>query len=153
LNDAGGMRATTAYDAANQIEYSAAAAGRTTYTFDAAGNQQIVLNPEATRSTTVWDYENQPTLYKLSDGTRVTATYNAENQRLQKQSATANTKFVWDEQNYLAETDGSDVVQVVYTTEPYLHGELVSQRTSIAPSFFHFDGLGSTRQLTNGMGF
>jgi hypothetical protein len=31
---------------------------RATYTFDANGNQQIVRNPDGTRTTTTWDFEN-----------------------------------------------------------------------------------------------
>lgn len=86
LNNRGGTRTTTTYHGANQIVYSRAAAGRTTYTFDANGNQQVVRNPDNTRTTTTWDYENQPTLYKLSTGARVTMAYNADNQRTRKDS-------------------------------------------------------------------
>jgi YD repeat-containing protein len=38
-------RTTTTYDTANQIDHSINASGRTTYTFDANGNQQIVEEP------------------------------------------------------------------------------------------------------------
>jgi hypothetical protein len=49
----------------------------TTFTFDAAGNQQI----EAAQSgitTNVWNYENQRTLVLLPSGQRETITYNAD---------------------------------------------------------------------------
>ena len=59
------------------------------------------------------------------------------------------TNFIWDEQNYLAETDANNVVQAVYTNEPELFGNLVSTRISGTPSYHHFDAIGSTRQLTN----
>lgn len=59
------------------------------------------------------------------------------------------TKFIWDEDNYLAETDGADAVQAVYTNEPQRYGNLVSQRRGAATQFFHFDATSSTRQLTN----
>jgi len=55
--NANGTRTTTVYDNANQIKYSTAAAGRTTYTFDANGNQQIVREPAGARTTTTWNYE------------------------------------------------------------------------------------------------
>lgn len=62
-------------------------------------------------------------------------------------------KFIWDEQNYLAETDESDATQVVYTNEPHIYGNLVSQyrRSGMTwlPSYCHFDAVGSTRTLTN----
>ena len=40
LNNQGGTRTTTTYDAANQIVYSLAAAGRTTYIFDKNGTNR-----------------------------------------------------------------------------------------------------------------
>jgi len=62
------------------------------------------------------------------------------------------TNYIWDEQNYLAETDGSNVVQTVYTNEPQQYGNLVSSRISGTTSYHHFDAIGSTRQLTNAAG-
>jgi YD repeat-containing protein len=89
LNNQGGTRTTTVYDVANQIVYSSAAAGRTTYTFDSNGNQQIVKSPGGTRVTTTWNFENQPTQYNQPANTTypvVTMAYNADNQRVQKKS-------------------------------------------------------------------
>jgi hypothetical protein len=61
-------------------------------------------------------------------------------------------KFVWDEQNYLAETDSANDTQVVYTNEPRRYGNLVSQRRLTSgvwtPHWHHFDAIGSTRELT-----
>jgi len=62
------------------------------------------------------------------------------------------TNYIWDEQNYLAETDGSNVVQTVYTNEPARYGNLISSRISGTTSYHHFDAIGSTRQLTNSAG-
>ena len=67
------------YDDANQINDSVVAAGRTTYTFNANGNQPIVLEPDGDSSTTMWDYENRPTLYELPSTELVTLTDNADN--------------------------------------------------------------------------
>lgn len=52
-------------------------AGTTTFTFDAAGNQQIEVAPSGI-TTNVWDYENQRTLVLLPSGQRETITYNAD---------------------------------------------------------------------------
>ena len=82
---AGDARTATVYDNANQIKYSTAAAGRTTYMFDANGNQEIVREPSGARTTTTWNYENQPTLFRMPDGSRVTMTYNANNRRVDKE--------------------------------------------------------------------
>jgi RHS repeat-associated protein len=62
------------------------------------------------------------------------------------------TKYIWDEQNYLAEADGNDNINVVYTNEPQQYGNLVSTRISGTTSYHHFDALGSTRQLTSSIG-
>jgi RHS repeat-associated protein len=62
------------------------------------------------------------------------------------------TKYIWDEQNYLAEADGNDTINVVYTNEPQQFGNLISSRISGTSSYHHFDALGSTRQLTGPAG-
>ncbi len=62
------------------------------------------------------------------------------------------TKYLWDGDNILAETDGNDTVTTVYTNEPQQYGNLVSQRSGSTTSYFHFDALGSTRQLTTTAG-
>lgn len=62
------------------------------------------------------------------------------------------TKFIWDDQNYLAEADGSNTINVVYTNEPQQYGNLVSTRISTTTSYHHFDAIGSTRQLTSAAG-
>lgn len=77
-----GTRTSYAYDAANQLIYGAEALGRTTYTFDPNGNQQVELSPLGTRTTTVWDFENQPSGMLLPNGNRMTYTYNADFRRV-----------------------------------------------------------------------
>ena len=47
-----------------------------------------------------------------------TFTYNGDGQRVQKIDSTGTTKHVWDGQNILLETDGSNIIQVVYTLQP-----------------------------------
>ena len=81
-----------------------------------------------------------------------TFTYNGDGQRVQKIDSTGTTKHVWDGQNILLETDGSNIIQVVYTLQPMLYGNLISQRRSGTTSFYLFDGLGSTTQLANSTG-
>ena len=134
---------------ANQLKWSQDASGRTTYTFDADGNQERVLAPDGSRTTTVWDYENRATSIQLPSGIRNTMSYEPEGLRVKLEESTGTKKFVWDDQNYLAETDGTDDTQVVYTNEPRYYGNLISQRRGSTTSWYHFDALGSTRQLTD----
>ena len=79
-------------------------------------------------------------------------TYNGDGQRVQKQDSTGTTNHVWDGQNILLETNASNIIQVVYTLEPLLYGNLISQSRSGVDSFYLFDALGSTRQLANPSG-
>jgi len=63
------------------------------------------------------------------------------------------TKFIWDDQNYLAEADGADTINIVYTYEPQHHGNLISTRLSGTASYYHqLDALGSTKQLVSAAG-
>ena len=64
------------------------------------------------------------------------------------------TKYIWDGENYLQETDEDDVTQVTYTNKPEQYGELISQRREngtnpATTETYHFDGLGSTTELTD----
>ena len=59
LKNLDGQRTTSTYDAANQLAWSQDASGRTTYTFDADGNNKVVLSPSGDRVTNLWDYENK----------------------------------------------------------------------------------------------
>ena len=63
-----GFRHTFAYDPANRLRRSDAVAGRTTYTYDAAGNQRTVEDPTGDVVTNTWSYENQNTLVEQPAG-------------------------------------------------------------------------------------
>ena len=62
-----------------------------------------------------------------------------------EKDSTGTTNHVWDGQNILLETNASNIIQVVYTLEPLLYGNLISQSRSGVDSFYLFDALGSTR--------
>jgi RHS repeat-associated protein len=125
---------TYSYDAANQVKTAVASTGVTTYTFDLAGNQQVEQSPTGI-TTNTW------------------VSYNGDGSRVQKQDSTGTSRFVWDGQAYLAETDGSNATQVEYTNEPIAYGGLISQyrRSGVLwlPSYYAFDALGSAVRLTN----
>ena len=140
------------YDAANELTRSQASAGITTYTSDAAGNLLTSRTPSNQRTTNTWDYENRLTQVAMPSAIVDTFTYNGDGQRVQKVDSTGTTKHVWDGQNILLETNGSNIIQVVYTLQPLLYGNLISQRRSTTTSFYLFDGLGSTTQLANSSG-
>jgi RHS repeat-associated protein len=61
------------------------------------------------------------------------------------------THYIWDMTNdtCLMEKNQTGATNVVYTNEPIQYGQLVSQRRAGQTSHYHFDGHGSTRQLTD----
>ncbi len=152
LMQSGGALTTYTYNAANEPATSQTSAGTTTYTFDGSGNQFTSQAPGNQRTTNTWDGENRLTQVSLPSGIRNTFSYNGDGQRVVKQDSMGTTRHVWDGQNVLLETDGSNVIQVVYTLEPQVYGNLISQRRSGTSSFFLFDGMDSTRQLTSATG-
>ncbi len=150
------------YDNADQLKvltsYNLSAiATLTSYTYDPAGNLLGVLNPPGTQPTTfVWDDEGRNKLVQLPTGVSVTSTFNGDNLRMQRVDNSGTVRYVWDGQAYLAETDGSNVMQAEYTQEPAQYGGLLSQYRLTGgvwtPSYYHFDRIGSTRALTSSSG-
>ncbi len=110
------------------------------------------LAPGNQLTTNTWDGENRLTQVALPTGITDTFRYNGDGQRVQTQDSSGATKQVWDQQNILLETDGSNIIQVVYTLVPAVYGNMISQSRNGEDSFYLFDALGSTRQLTNGTG-
>jgi len=64
------------------------------------------------------------------------------------------TNYIWDElsDSVLMETDGSGATTALYTHEPGPFGGLISERRGNQSRYYHYDGLGSTRQLTDATG-
>ena len=152
----GGALTSSTYDAANQLVTSVSAGGMTTYTYDQAGNLTLVHAPGNVRTSYSWDDENRNTKLIIPGGAITTMAYRHDGLRVRKQTAAGTTEFIYDGQNYLLETDASDTVNRVLTSEPRAYGNLVSQRVKSGaiwtPYYHHYDALGSTRQMTNSAG-
>ena len=152
----GGALTSYTYDAANQLVTSVSATGMTTYTYDQAGNLTLVHAPGNVRTSYSWDDENRNTKLIIPGGAITTMAYRHDGLRVRKQTAAGTTKFIYDGQNYLLETDGSDTINRVLTSEPMGYGNLVSQRVKSGavwtPYYHHYDALGSTRQMTGSAG-
>ena len=136
-------------DAGNEMTVSP---GPTFHTYDGSGNLLTSLAPGNQLTTNSWDGENRLIQVALPSGIIDTFAYNGDGLRVQKQDSTGTTKHVWDEQNILLETNASNVIQVEFTLEPVLYGNLISQSRGGVDSFYLFDALGSTRQLANSAG-
>ena len=148
----GGVPTTNIYDAANELLASNTMSALTTYTFDANGNLLTSVSPSNQVTTNTWDVVNLLTQVALPSGTVDTFTYNADGERVQKTDSTGTTKHVWDGRNILLETDASNIIQAVYTLQPKLYGNLISEWRSGIGSFYLYDGLGSTTQLVSSTG-
>jgi hypothetical protein len=61
------------------------------------------------------------------------------------------TNYIYDGNQYLAEADESDTINRFYTNEPDAYTHLISQEevSSGESSFYHYDAIGSTREVTN----
>jgi YD repeat-containing protein len=123
VKDASGVLTTSTYDLANQLVTSQDANGATTYTYDLAGNLHIVEHATGQRTTTTWDDQNRQTGVLFPDGSAVTNTSRFDGLRYSKQEPQATTKFLWDVNKYLAETNAADEIQAVYTNEPQPYGQ------------------------------
>ena len=144
-----GARTTLVYDACNQLLTSEDAGGITSYIYDGNGNQTVVQKPNGDRTTQGWDYGNRLIRTIQPTGGVTSMAYDADGLRLKKEDATGTKLFVWDDQNYLAETDAAGATETAFTTEPSTYGGLISHRKAGASTTYHFDALGSTRALTD----
>ena len=67
--------------------------------------------------------------------------------RVKLEESTETKLFVWDDQRYLIEADGFGDTIAWYTVEPTEYGRIISKQQGYR-RYFHFDGLGSTRVIT-----
>jgi RHS repeat-associated protein len=144
-----GAVTTYAYDAANELLTTEDGSGVTTYAYDEAGNLAASVNPSEEATTYSWDYENRLAAVELPSSAISTFTYKSDGLRVQKEDSAGTTKFIWDGQNVLLETDGDGDTVAAYTLAPAGFGMLLAQRRGDTTKFFHFDAMGSTDRLTN----
>ena len=116
--------------------------GRHDVHLDAAGNLLTSRSPTNQLTTNTWEVENRIARVALPSGIVDTFTYNGDGLRVQKQDSTGTTNHIWDGQNILLETNASNTIEAVYTLEPVVYGNLISQVRSGTTSFYLFDGLG-----------
>src|SRR5262249_51782493 len=147
-----GVRTTYTMGAANQLLWYQDNTGRTTFTSDANGNRLGQITPTGIRTSYTWEYENRLTQAVFAAGSPNTMTYNGDGNRVNKNDSGGISKFLWDENNILLETDTNDVTQVVYTVEPAFYGNLISQNRLTATTVFLFNDSGTTDRLTDSTG-
>ncbi|MCU7935407.1 MAG: tandem-95 repeat protein [Candidatus Thiodiazotropha sp. (ex Dulcina madagascariensis)] len=153
--DAVGNRLTKVVDSLVTLSYSYDAndrlltEGATSYTYDANGN----LLSKNGGSLTTYSYDVENHLVQVQTPTSTLAyAYDADGIRSSLSVDGIVTKHLVDKNRDYAqvieERDATDTLLVTYT-----HGDdLISQDRSGSASYYHYDGLGSTRMLTDSSG-
>ncbi len=145
------------YDTRDRLTSTVILSEAKNLTWDENGN----LTSKDAEATYVWDAEDRLTRVTKTDGTIVTHAYDPDGNRIQTQTTTSGvtttTNFLVDTSGALshvvAETNATSTLQAVYVRG----GDdlLEVQRpagASTTSRFYHSDGIGSIRQLTDETG-
>ncbi len=145
-----GVRTTATFDAANELLVEKTNSARTTYQYDANGN---TTRKDTGSALTIydWDARNRMTAAKPV-GTPVTSTYDGAGKRVKKQVGAATKQFLYDYENLLRETDGSDNLEREYTSTNEQYGDLISAYDGSSSSYYEFDPQYSTEALLDDSG-
>jgi RHS repeat-associated protein len=153
------LKQTTAGLGAGTVEYSYDSRDRlltengTTYTWDDNGN----LISKSGAATYSWDYEDRLIRVEKADGTTVAHTYDIDGNRVRMETtlpggSTSITNYLVDPSGYLshvvAESDDSGNLLAYYVRGD----DLLAAIRSTGTRFYHADGLGSIRYLTDEAG-
>ena len=127
------------YDAGNKLLQ----AGNTTFTYD--GNGNMVSKTENGQTTTyVYNYEDKMVQVNLPNGSSVVYSYDHSGKRIAKTAGGVTIDYYFDGDDLITEAQGANILAY------YSQGQgLISQRRNNASYFYHYDGLGSTKALTD----
>jgi len=135
------------YNEANELTEETTDGVTTYYSYDRCGN--TTAKQEATGTTYYhWDYENLLTQIDLPDGAHNYFTYDGDSKRVSKQDSEGFTEFIYqgpDMLKLLLERDDEGTTQAHYT----MGNGLEAMWRDSTSSFYHYDGLGSTFELTD----
>jgi len=124
--------------------------GGTTYSYDANGNTETESDGV---TTTTYTYDAKNKLIQVDrDGDIATYSYNIDGVRTAQMTDGTETQYVVDTNRSYAqvitEMDAANAIQVEYT----YGDDLISQERAGTDFYYLYDGLGSTRSLTNSTG-
>jgi len=145
-----GATTSYTYNSNNQLLTETSGGTTVTYAYDLNGN---LLSKTASGNTTsyTWDWNNHLLSVTEPAGTTVYE-YDGDGTRIIKTQAAVMTKYINDVAlglvQVLMETDNTGVVQAIYN----YGNDLISMNRAGTNSYYNYDGLGSTRQLTNSSG-
>ncbi|MEA3401437.1 MAG: hypothetical protein U9R79_09390 [Armatimonadota bacterium] len=142
------------YKAANELLTETTGGETTYYEYDACGNTTVKQEPTGT-TYYHWDHENLMTRLDLPDGGHTYFAYDADSKRVSKRDSDGFTEFIYQGPDMLAlqmEWDEAESTRVRYTMGSGLEAMRRANGGDIASgdsSFYHFDWLGSTSELTD----
>ncbi|MBC7329727.1 RHS repeat-associated core domain-containing protein [bacterium] len=112
-------------------------------TFTTDGN--MVSKTENGQTTTyVYNYEDKMVQVNLPNGTSIVYSYDHSGKRIAKTAGGTTIDYYFDGDDLIIEAQGSSILAY------YTQGQgLISQRRNNASYFYHYDGLGSTKVLTD----
>lgn len=148
---------TFVYDDNDRLQTETATGGSpsaTTYTYDNNGN---TLTRVADGVTTTYAYDSRNRLINLNTG-QVTYRYDASGIRMSETAAGLTTNYLVDPNRDYAEVIEESLDLSTEAEVRYTYGDdLIAQHRRTSPTTaesrtFHYDGLGSTRLLTNAAG-
>jgi len=143
------------YDDNDRLLTETMGTSTTTYTYDDNGNTLSKVTDVDNQTAYVWDFENRLVrIVVVENGTAtvVEYQYDADGIRMARIVDGDETRFLVDSERPFAQVleeyaaDGTVIVTYVYGPD------LVSQVRGGARSYYHVDGLGSTRALTDANG-
>lgn len=141
-----GSTTTYSYDASDRLTTSVTGTTTTSYGHDANGN----MTSAGAKSYT-YDGANRMTSAAV-DGTSYEYGYDATGNRVASVAGASSTSYTWDENNPLPmlveENAGS-----ASGGRSYLYGhDLISSESGNSESYYHYDGIGSVTNVTDGSG-
>jgi RHS repeat-associated protein len=142
------------YNEANELTQETTEGVTTYYSYDRCDNTTAKEEPTGT-TYYHWDYENLLRQIDLPDGAHNYFTYDADGKRVSKQDSEGFAEFIYqgpDMLKLLMERDDQGVTQAHYTMGNGLESMRRNTSGGIAAgasSFYHFDALGSTFELTD----
>ena len=152
-----GQTTNAVFDAANRLLDNE----EFIYAYDNNGNL-IQKTEKATSDTTIYtfDAKNQLTRIDFPDGGFSAYRYDGLGRRIEKDVNGTITRYVYDDEDILLETDVANTILARYTHGPGIDEPLIMERDLNASGtfetnerfFYHADGLGSITELTDSIG-
>jgi len=141
-----GVAAEYAYNNADQLLTE----NGITYTYDLNGNLKTKTDASGT-TTYTWDYEDR--LLKVAGpGGTVTYEYDVDGNRVSSTTAAGTTRYLVDTNRALAQVLAEYTPAGSLTASYVYADDLISMTRGGLTRWYHFDGLGSTRMLTDESG-